>query len=747
VSAPVSNMRQFIALAMVSLVLAAASAGAQDEAVTFDAARARIHKSVPGSPLTGPSGGAAAAVVARFLRDHGASLATVASLREVSAGRSAKTGLTHVRMEQRVAGLRVAGAYVKAALDDQGRLVHLIENIADLPARRPVAAAVDERRALRSVLAVFLPEVREEPAEIGREENAVLFDKGAFFHESPRVERVAILMKSGALKAGFAVETWTERGNRLYEALVGGDARVLGVESRTNTDSYNVFAVNPGVPGLPAQAVVEGPGVGGPGSGNAESPKGWLLPSTRFRTQTDVNISGRNVHAYLDTDHNNRPDPGGTVVTDGKFLAAADPGASPSTAGNKAVAVQNLFYLNNVLHDTLYRHGFDEAAGNFQQDNFGKGGQDRDPVRAEAQDGRGTDNANFATPPDGRKPRMQMYLWTGKGTVQVHVNAPAPATYPGAPALFGPALTAAGITGDVVIVDDATGTTSDACEEITNNVSGKIALIDRGTCTFAVKVKNAQKKGAAAAVVANIENDSIFTMGGADATINISSVLIGKTDSIALKASLPDNANATARLTNPPPLQRDGDLDADIVFHEYGHGLTWRMIGGMSGPMSGAIGEGMSDTLAIILTEDDVVGEYAFDNPLGIRSAPYTDYGGTYGDIAPGHEVHLDGEVYGAIGWRLLQNFQAAGISKDLLLDDIVDGMNFTPSGPAFEDMRDGILQSVANNPDPDIHPSHECLVWDAFAHYGVGVGAQGVIVGPSIQVTESFDVPDPCRH
>ena len=104
------------------------------------------------------------------------------------------------------------------------------------------------------------------------------------------------------------------------------------------------------------------------------------------------------------------------------------------------------------------------------------------------------------------------------------------------------------------------------------------------------------------------------------------------------------------------------------------------------------------------------------------------------------YEVHFDGEVYGAIGWRLFQNFQGAGISKGLLLDDIVDGMNFTPSFPAFENMRDGILQSVANN-----HPSHECLVWDAFAHYGVGVGAQGVIVNGNIQVTESMMVPPQC--
>src|SRR5207249_11536505 len=140
----------------------------------------------------------------------------------------------------------------------------------------------------------------------------------------------------------------------------------------------------------------------------------------------------------------------------------------------------------------------------------------------------------FATPPDGRKPRMQMYLWTGKGTVQVHVNTPSPATYPGAQALFGPALTVAGVTGDVVLVNDGNGTTSDACEAITNNVTGKIALIDRGNCNFTTKVKNAQIAGAAAAVVANNVNDSLLTMGPFDGTITISSVFIGKSDGTAL---------------------------------------------------------------------------------------------------------------------------------------------------------------------------------------------------------------------
>jgi hypothetical protein len=265
------------------------------------------------------------------------------------------------------------------------------------------------------------------------------------------------------------------------------------------------------------------------------------------------------------------------------------------------------------------------------------------------------------------------------------------------------------------------------------------------TCDFIVKVKNAQVAGAVAVAVANNVSGPVVTMGGTDDTITITSIMISLDDGNALKASLP--VNATARLTDPPPLMRDGDLDADIVYHEYGHGLTWRMIGSMSGPMSGAIGEGMSDTLAVILTENDVMGEYAFDNPAGIRSEPYGNYSRTYGDIAgplANAEVHFNGEVYGAIGWRLLQNFQAAGISEDLLLDDIVDGMNFTPSGPAFENMRDGILQSVANN-----HPTHECLVWEAFAHYGVGVGAAGTIgfvnMVPSLIINESFAVPPQC--
>jgi hypothetical protein len=98
--------------------------------------------------------------------------------------------------------------------------------------------------------------------------------------------------------------------------------------------------------------------------------------------------------------------------------------------------------------------------------------------------------------------------------------------------------------------------------------------------------------------------------------------------------------------------------------------------------------------------------------------------------------VHADGELYGAIGWQLLQNFGTA--RKDALFTYMVDGMNFTPAQPSYEQMRDGILQAADS--------ADECLVWQAFAKYGVGVGATGVATGKSVSIAESFVLPANCQ-
>ena len=94
---------------------------------------------------------------------------------------------------------------------------------------------------------------------------------------------------------------------------------------------------------------------------------------------------------------------------------ATGAGSSGSTAVDayRRGVVTHLFYLTNWYHDQLYALGFDAAAGNFQTNNFGGGGTGNDAVLAEAQDGSGTNNANFSTPADGTAGRMQMYIFDG----------------------------------------------------------------------------------------------------------------------------------------------------------------------------------------------------------------------------------------------------------------------------------------------------------------------------------------------
>ncbi|KZM24704.1 low affinity high capacity ammonium permease [Ascochyta rabiei] len=82
----------------------------------------------------------------------------------------------------------------------------------------------------------------------------------------------------------------------------------------------------------------------------------------------------------------------------------------PSTYVNASIT--QLFYTVNTYHDLLYTLGFTEQAGNFEVNNNGQGGAGNDFAILNAQDGSGTNNANFATPPDGQPGRMRMYLWT-----------------------------------------------------------------------------------------------------------------------------------------------------------------------------------------------------------------------------------------------------------------------------------------------------------------------------------------------
>jgi len=193
--------------------------------------------------------------------------------------------------------------------------------------------------------------------------------------------------------------------------------------------------------------------------------------------------------------------------------------------------------------------------------------------------------------------------------------------------------------------------------------------------------------------------------------------------------------------TSPTP-DRDSSVDADVVFHEFGHGISNRLIGNgstaLQGIQSGAMGEGWSDYWAITINGDGAVGEYVTNNVRGIRRAAYTVPAATvhdsYADVCfRGCEVHNDGEVWAAALWDLRTQLGAA--TADLL---VLNGMKFTPVRPSFLDARDGILQADQNMNGG----ANFCAIWVVFARHGMGVSAVG---NDGRKHTAATDVPAGC--
>ncbi len=106
---------------------------------------------------------------------------------------------------------------------------------------------------------------------------------------------------------------------------------------------------------------------------------------------------------------NYNPSPGDPAPGEAPLPTTQSYPPSPFQQG----AITSAFYAANRWHDEAYLLGFNEASRNYQTDNFGRGGVGGDSVSLELQDGSGTNGANFTTPADGGRPRLQLFIWTG----------------------------------------------------------------------------------------------------------------------------------------------------------------------------------------------------------------------------------------------------------------------------------------------------------------------------------------------
>ncbi|MGC9034526.1 MAG: M36 family metallopeptidase [Verrucomicrobiia bacterium] len=300
---------------------------------------------------------------------------------------------------------------------------------------------------------------------------------------------------------------------------------------------------------------------------------------------------------------------------------------------------------------------------------------------------------------------------------------------------------------------------------------------------------------------ANFAHDKFYELGFTEETGNFQYDNFGKSGfgNDPLKAEAQDgdgynNSNMTTPpdgssprmqmfiFTGPTPY-RDGSLDAEVIIHEYTHGVSDRLVGG--GPGLGTLqalgmGEGWSDFFALAMTgepTDDIGGNYPmgayiaylFNNIrenyyFGIRRYPYSTNMNanplTFKDIDPtqasphsgiprnphiggaADEVHNIGEVWCAVLWDMrafLIEKYGYNQGNFIAMRLVIDGMKYSPPNPNFLEARDAILLSDRLT----YGGANRNEIWKAFARRGMGFFAISPESDSSTGIVEDFNMPD----
>ena len=227
----------------------------------------------------------------------------------------------------------------------------------------------------------------------------------------------------------------------------------------------------------------------------------------------------------------------------------------------------------------------------------------------------------------------------------------------------------------------------------------------------------------------------------------------------------PDRLNPTMNMGLVASSNRHTAFDSDVVFHEFVHGVTNRLVGGRLNTnalrqiQSGGMGEGNSDYFALTVQnyfrdeEKVVTGDWVTGRPGGIRGFPYNEeFPDNFGDLGTGRytRVHNIGEIWCATLMSMTRRV-AANLGKErgyaLSWQIVVDGYKLSPVNPSFLDARDATLQALDdlrddNKVSDEEHTTVRRGAWEAFAKFGMGPNARSA--GASLQgIQADFSLPE----
>lgn len=332
-----------------------------------------------------------------------------------------------VRLQKKIKGRQVFRGELQAAFTASGELVAIT---GELPAAidedeakdEPlVSAAVAIAAAAESVGIVISPGA----LQLDESDGNTFVYSGAPFSDPVKVELQYFPLDVGAVELAYFIFLPVSE-DEAYSFVVGAELpdvlyRKNLVDDQTQPATYRVYDADSPGPLSPSNAIpgsgIQGPGIGRTlftlvSEGATFNDLGWIADGGNTTT-------GNNVDAGLDIVSPDGIDAGGRAtgspfrVFDFTYNPAPGGADPPTNTDYRWGEVAHMFFWSNRYHDRLYELGFTEAARNFQQNNFARGGLGNDRVLAQAQDFSGTNNANFLTPSDGTSGRMQMYIFTG----------------------------------------------------------------------------------------------------------------------------------------------------------------------------------------------------------------------------------------------------------------------------------------------------------------------------------------------